>query len=140
MTEQDLNLLKDLVLSWAKPRPDILGILLVGSCARGDYRPDSDVDLVVLSENKGNLLEDRTWTETFGRIESQSEENWGDVISLRTKYVGGLEVEFGITGRQWARMGPVDQGTLKVIRLGAEIIWDPKGVLGELLEKCFKDM
>ncbi len=31
-----------------KKRPDVLGIVLFGSWARGDNRPDSDVDLVVL--------------------------------------------------------------------------------------------
>lgn len=31
-----------------KARPDVLGIILFGSRARGDSRPDSDVDLVVI--------------------------------------------------------------------------------------------
>jgi len=31
-----------------KSRPDVLGIIMFGSWARGDNRPDSDVDLVVI--------------------------------------------------------------------------------------------
>ena len=138
MTEIDLNALMELVLSWAKPQPEISGILLVGSYARGDFRTDSDVDLVILGENKGKLLEDPSWTKIFGEIESQSREDWGAVVSLRTMYKGGLEVEFGLTNRQWARLAPLDQGTLRVIRGGAKIIWDPKGILGDLLESCSK--
>jgi predicted nucleotidyltransferase len=136
MTEADLNAFKESILSWAKPQPEISGVLLVGSCARGDFRADSDVDLVILSENKGKLLEDPTWTKTFGVIESQNREDWGEVVSLRTKYQGGLEVEFGITGPRWARWDPIDKGTLQVIQNGAKIIWDPRGILDILILKC----
>jgi predicted nucleotidyltransferase len=31
-----------------RARPDVVGVLLFGSWARGDHRPDSDVDLVVI--------------------------------------------------------------------------------------------
>jgi predicted nucleotidyltransferase len=34
-----------------KQRPDVLGIILFGSWARGNHRPESDVDLVVILEN-----------------------------------------------------------------------------------------
>ena len=136
MTEAELNALKKSILSWAKPRPDISGILLVGSCARGDFRPDSDVDLVILSENPGRLLDDRSWTGNFGKIQSQGRENWGAVASLRTKYEDGLEFEFGITGLQWAGLDPIDKGTLQVVRNGARIIWDPGGILDTFLTGC----
>lgn len=32
---------------WAAGRKDVLGLLLVGSCARNAARPDSDIDLVL---------------------------------------------------------------------------------------------
>jgi Nucleotidyltransferase domain len=35
--------------AWARRRPDIRGLALVGSWARGSARTDSDVDLVVLT-------------------------------------------------------------------------------------------
>ena len=129
-----MEVLKGSLLSWAKENPRILGILLVGSCARGDFRPDSDIDFVILSEDKGKLLAERQWTELFGQIESQSEENWGVVVSLRTKYKDGPEVEFGIAGLDWAS-DPIDKGTAQVLRGGAKIIWDPKRILGNLLDK-----
>jgi hypothetical protein len=34
----------------ATSRADVVGVALVGSCARGMVAPDSDIDLVVLSE------------------------------------------------------------------------------------------
>ncbi|MFB9907748.1 nucleotidyltransferase domain-containing protein [Allokutzneria oryzae] len=39
------------VTRWAAEREDITGLLLVGSCARDDQRPGSDVDLVLLAED-----------------------------------------------------------------------------------------
>ena len=43
MTEEAKLFIEEL-----KARPDVLGIILFGSWARGDNRPDSDVDLVVI--------------------------------------------------------------------------------------------
>lgn len=39
------------VVGWTRNRKDVLGILLVGSWARGSARADSDLDLVLLVEN-----------------------------------------------------------------------------------------
>jgi UTP:GlnB (protein PII) uridylyltransferase len=39
------------VTRWAADRDDIVGLLLVGSFARNAARPDSDIDLVVLTHD-----------------------------------------------------------------------------------------
>jgi len=43
MNEETKNFLEQL-----KSRPDVLGVIMFGSWARGNNRPDSDVDLVVI--------------------------------------------------------------------------------------------
>ena len=37
----------DRITRWAAGRHDVVGLLLVGSCARNAARPDSDIDLVL---------------------------------------------------------------------------------------------
>ena len=44
-------------------------------------------------------------------------EDWGKVQSLRVCYLDGLEVEFGITDRDWLRE-PLDSGTIGVLEQG----------------------
>jgi uncharacterized protein len=43
------------VVRWALDRPDVRAVGMVGSWARGDARPDSDVDLVVLADDPARL-------------------------------------------------------------------------------------
>jgi predicted nucleotidyltransferase len=131
----DFHAFQSVLLAWAKSDPCVAGVLLVGSYARGAARADSDVDLVLLSDSKAELVNDSKWTGTFGAIKSQSQENWGAVTSLRVKYASGLEVEFGMAGPNWATLRPVDPGTLRVINDGAKVIWDPKGILKDLLSQ-----
>src|SRR3954447_7942599 len=45
------------VTRWAADRDDILGLLLVGSYARNAARPDSDLDLVVLTNETGRYAD-----------------------------------------------------------------------------------
>ncbi len=36
------------IVAWARRHPDILKVYLYGSRARGDHRPDSDIDLAIV--------------------------------------------------------------------------------------------
>lgn len=123
--------LLDAVVSWAGDRPSVRGVALVGSYARGDARPDSDVDLMLLVTRPGDLLRAPVWLGDFGRVVSVVEEDWGEVTSLRVVYEHGLEVEFGLTTPAWARL-PVDVGTRRVVEDGLAVLYDPDGGLERL--------
>ena len=86
------------VRRWAASEPDILGVALVGWCSR------------------------------FGVVRSIAPETYGVVRSLRVIYDVGLEVEFGLTGREWAQV-PLDAGTAAVLADGMQILHDPEGLL-----------
>ena len=47
------------ISQWAEESPRIESVLLVGSWARGENRASSDIDLVVLTDAKEELLRDR---------------------------------------------------------------------------------
>ena len=69
------------VTDWAAARLDITGLALVGSYSRNETRPNSDIDLVLLTANPQTLLEDVSWVSQFGEVESRETECWGRVTS-----------------------------------------------------------
>ena len=119
------------VTGWAAERAEIDGVALVGSHARGAAGPDSDVDLVIVTEDPRELLQDTSWTAVFGAVDRIQEEDWGRVTSLRTRYACGLEAEFGVTDPDWARVP--DEGTLRVVRDGFRALYERRGVFDSLL-------
>jgi predicted nucleotidyltransferase len=84
-------------LSWASEQPDVQGIALVGSYARGAARDDSDIDFVILTDQPHQYLEDVAWIDRFGLVEKHQTEDYGKLTSLRVWYQNGMEVEYGIT-------------------------------------------
>lgn len=120
------------VTDWAAARLDITGLVLVGSYARNEARPDSDIDLVLLTANPQALLEDVSWVSQFGEVESRETEYWGRVTSIRVHYRNGLEVEFGISTPDWASV-PVDEGTRRVVTDGMMVLLDRERKLADLL-------
>lgn len=118
---------------WAEKQPEIIGVLLVGSHARGQAREDSDVDVVILAEAPERYLEEVSFVEQFGQLVRLEKEDWGRLTSLRVWYEGGLEVEFGLTDPGWAAL-PADSGTREVVSDGARILFDRGGTLDTLLQ------
>jgi predicted nucleotidyltransferase len=53
--------------TWASSRPEIVGLLLVGSYARGAPRSDSDVDIMALTNEPAPFFRDRAWLAHFGQ-------------------------------------------------------------------------
>ncbi len=121
---------------WAAAQSPIEAVALVGSWARGAARADSDVDLVIVASDPQVYLADTDWISAFGSVTSVSHEDWGLVQSKRVFFENGLEVEFGITTREWTQTGPVDPGTAQVVRDGMKILVDRGGVLQSLQAEC----
>jgi predicted nucleotidyltransferase len=115
------------VRRWADPQRDIKAILLVGSYARGQAHDESDIDLVLLTDEPDKYLQDPYFTGAFGSINRIEKEFWGRVTSLRIWYEEGFEVELGITTPDWIFEDPLDAGTLRTITGGAEVVIDKTG-------------
>ncbi len=121
------------VFRWCDQRSDVVGLALVGSYAHGTATENSDLDLVVISKTAHLLLTDHSWVLQFGNAREVIKENYGKVTSLRTKYEGFIEVEFGITNLTWVDL-PLDQGTKKVFLDGIKILYDPDNLLREAVD------
>jgi hypothetical protein len=124
----------DMVTGWAAEREDVRGVMVVGSWARGAARMDSDVDIVVLTDNP-QYTEAGVWTGLLGGEVVRLEE-WGPLREVRVRRQSGLEVEIGVVPMSWADNDPVDSGTRRVISDGHRIAHDPAGVLAALSAAC----
>lgn len=122
----------DSVRNSAEVSEDIRALAVVGSHARGEARPDFDVDLIVICSDPTRYVSDTKWVSAFGELRELSFEDWGLVQSLRVFYRNGPEVEFGITGSEWIAIPP-DRGTAEVVGNGCTILLDRDGQLGRLL-------
>ncbi len=70
----------------------------------------------------------------FGIVKKIDREEWGKATSLRVLYSGLPEIEFVMASREWASVTPVDEGTAGVVKKGAKILYDPQGILSQLIK------
>jgi predicted nucleotidyltransferase len=113
---------------WARDRPDVAAVALVGSHARGTAGPDSDIDLLLLVGSLQSYVGDKSWLRAFGQPTRVELEDWGKVISIRAWYDDGREVEYGLAPPDWGS-DPGDEGDARVIRDGIRILLDRQGNL-----------
>ena len=116
------------VVHWASKQPDIRAVALVGSFARDAATEDSDIDLVILTNEPGRYLADTQWVKRFGPVAKQQIENYGKLTSVRVWYIGGREVEYGITTPDWA-MSPLDDGTRRVVADGIKVLFEREALV-----------
>jgi predicted nucleotidyltransferase len=123
-----VRLTEDLT-AWARRRPDVEGLVLVGSYARDQAGPDSDVDVVVLSPEHRTLADDHDWFPGLRPGARLVQERvWGPVLERRWRLPSGLVVELGLAAPGWAAV-PLDDGTARVLRDGCRVLHDPVGLL-----------
>jgi hypothetical protein len=120
----------DALTRWAAGRPDIHALALVGSRAGGTPRPDSDVDLVLLTEDVERYVLRDDWAAGLGPIVATR--RWGAVTERRIRLPDGIEMDVAIAPPKWAATKRVDRGTRRVVRDGMRILHDPRGALATL--------
>jgi predicted nucleotidyltransferase len=123
------------VAVWARLRPDVRGVAVVGSWARGEAHRDSDIDLVILTDAVPRYCEDDEWIRAAVGADAEivRRQTWGVVAERRARLRSGLEVEFGLAPLSWASTSPLDSGTASVVREGCVPLVDPDGRLARLV-------
>lgn len=116
----------EMLCSWVETREDVRALVVVGSFARREARPDSDLDIVLLARDPDVYLADTTWVQALGESAVLGLENYGKVTSVRALIGDGLDVELGIASADWASE-PYDPGTEDVARGGIEVLLDRDG-------------
>ena len=124
------------IVSWARRRPDIRGLALAGSWARGAARPDSDIDLILLVDEpetfrRQGWLDGITWHE--GHVTQWHDADYGVAWSRHLQLGDSREIEFTFCRPSWADIDPVDAGTVEVVLGGCRVLLDKSGLLEKLL-------
>ena len=119
MTEIFINKIKQ----WGTENTDIKSIIIVGSYAKGTNKATSDIDLIIITTNKDEMLNNQNYIELFGEVERTQTEYYGACTSVRVWYKNGPEVEFGLVTPDWIAQ-PLDKGTYIVLSDGYNIIID----------------
>jgi predicted nucleotidyltransferase len=117
-------------VNWTSAQEDVQAIALVGSYARGDAKENSDIDLVILTNQPRKYLDQLKWIEYFGAVEKHQTEDYGRLISIRVWYQNGYEVEYGIATPDWAAT-PLDAGTQEVIGGGMIVLFERGNLLSQ---------
>jgi predicted nucleotidyltransferase len=130
----NIKVFLDRVVYWAKNEPDLLALALVGSHARGQATPDSDVDLILLFDHPEAYLTHQGWISEFGEPIRVAIEDWGKVTALRAFYADGMEVEYGLSDLDWGA-DPSDEGDARVIRDGLVVLFERGGHLSDKLKR-----
>ena len=131
---EEVEGLLEAVRRWAGGQADLHAVALVGSWARGAARADSDVDVVLLTDAPAAYLEDDRWIAAFGALGVVHTQKWGVVTERRVAMASGVEVEFGFASPEWASTDPLDAGTRAVVSDGLVALYDPEGLLAELVD------
>lgn len=117
--EEFITLIKD----WGELTDEVSAIILVGSYARGTYKPTSDIDFVILTTEKDELVSKPDIFNRFGKAQKINVEHYGVVTSIRIWYEDSFEVEYGITDIDWISI-PLDSGTHRTLNDGYRVIVD----------------
>jgi hypothetical protein len=112
------DLIVQVVLVWAKAQPKIRAVALVGSHARGTARPDSDIDLMLLTTDPHGFRADTAWVEQIDwhAIDTLphkwQDEDYGVVWSRRIWLEADRgQVELTFAPLSWADVKLLDTGT-----------------------------
>jgi hypothetical protein len=130
---REVESLLERAASWGATRDDVAAVALVGSWGSDAARPDSDVDLVVLTDDPAGYVERDDWVEGLcPGAKLVRTGDWVAIVERRLRLASGLEVVVGIGHPSWAEASPIDPGTRRVVRDGMRALYDPRGLLAAL--------
>jgi uncharacterized protein len=128
------------VADWASARADIRGLAIIGSHARGEARPDSDIDLTAIALDPKTLKADTAWPDAIAwpgmRLINWRDERYGVVWSRRLRFEPSCEVELSFGPLSWAALNPIDLGTRHIVLDGFRVLYDPDGLMTRLCAAC----
>lgn len=100
MTAAVEGILDDLVHA-AMTRADVHGVLLVGSQGRGTADEYSDIDVVILCDDPGRLVEDETLWRSLGPVLMTYSDNYGEDADRRLVLQDGSDIELIFEPTSW---------------------------------------
>jgi len=127
--------LASLVGEWVARTENLRALALLGSWARDEATPQSDLDLLVLAMKPGRYCGERPPLAAIGlagagyQLINRQRVQYGVVTSQVLTLDPEAELELSFAGREWAELAGTDPGTASVIRRGFRILVDKDGML-----------
>jgi hypothetical protein len=146
MKATDADAIVNAVAAWARAHEDIRALALAGSWARGDARPDSDLDLLLLSERANEYRRRSDWLAEIDfagpgyRVLTSEDASYGVAWSRHVRLLPAAEVELAFAPCSWARTDPVDAGTRSIVKDALRTILDKDRILAKLVEAVASGM
>jgi hypothetical protein len=138
VTPQQADLLVDAVRVWLEGRNDLRALAVAGSWARGNPKPSSDLDLIIVASDPEKYqfpdgwLCDVPFAIAGFKIDHYATCMYGIVWSCRVSLQPDAEVELTFAASAWANINPLDPGTKFVVADAFRIIVDKDGALQRL--------
>ncbi|MBX9669391.1 MAG: nucleotidyltransferase domain-containing protein [Candidatus Obscuribacterales bacterium] len=120
---------------WCQSQPELKALAIIGSYGSGKARPDSDLDLLIVTVSPDKYLGNTEWISAFGTPDSLDLEDYKLVQSWRVIFADGSEVEFCITTEEWCSDEQIKDGTGRIVSNGILIVYDPDKILESLVER-----
>jgi len=134
-----MDVLLDSVVAWARKRPDIRAMVVVGSRARADHPADqwSDLDLWIIATDPKPYLSSTDWLADFGPywVTFTERAPHADTVERRVLFEGALDVDFAFDTLESVRRlltAGLSELDLDVIGRGARVLVDKDGLLGQM--------
>ena len=139
VTPRQVEALIAAVRFWVEGEDDLRALALAGSWARGDARPNSDVDLLIVANEPAarrcpeEWLPDISFAAAGFEIDDCEARTYGDVWSCHVSLHSDGEVELTFAPPAWASASSLDPGTTFVVRDAFRVIVDKDGALQRLI-------
>ena len=139
MTPFEARCFTEAVANWVRGEPALRGLALAGSWARGAARPDSDLDLIILTDSPHSFRSDLRWLDRIVlpdpyRVNEHRGAVYGAVWSCHAMLAPAGELELSFSTPKWTATDPIDDGTRRVVSDGFSIIVDKDGHLQRVVE------
>jgi uncharacterized protein len=135
---QQAQNVQTLIADWVNRSGDLRALALCGSWARGEARPDSDIDLLVLAHDpsepfQAHMLASIPFDQAGFVQEAVRWVRYGAVRSAHVSLCSAVQLELSFADVAWAKISPVDPGTRNVIGNGFAVLIDKDGLLAKLI-------
>jgi len=142
MNIADAGKLTAMMQAFVRENDDFRAMGVCGSWARGNARPDSDLDILIIARDPDRLRRRQEWIgelkfrDADFRYLSHKTARYGAVWSAHIQLEPAAEVELGLAGESWASTSPIDSGTRHIVNDAFKIVVDKDGRLERLIAAC----
>ena len=142
MNTAETNGLIAVIQTLVRDRDDLRAMAVCGSWARGNPRPDSDLDVLIIAQDPGSLRRHQEWmrelrfSDAGFRYLAHHSAQYGAVWSAHIKLEPEAELELTFAAESWASVRLIDPGTRRVVTDAFKILIDKDGALRSLSDAC----